>query len=438
MKRKILFYTSVDRNFRSTLLGYLIELQLLENVEIILLCEKFDTPLDSLLDSKSLFPKIVKKVYIGQYDSTSIYSFKNFLKLNKLAKEVVSIYAPSLVITTSDFHSIFELLICRYAKNSNTKVLSIACSTSPGDMKSIANWIRLYTLNTKYFKLYKHLAIVILFFRKHIAHYTVHYIFPVLSGIYPFIGKSSYLLYKGQSGMRNADYQIVFSEQEKNNFIKSGVLKEKIYVIRHPYSNEIAKNVLSSLFRNKLQNIDFLILHPAELIGFKADDFSLIDKEVRVSKNIALLKTIFELFPFSNVCIKLHPNVSSEVYGYVEKNYSSISERIIFIKHSEPIEALLLNSKVVIDFPRPVSTSIFMNCVLNPQKLSISVDIFNEFLGDYYKNNKCVAYINSIKDFNELLVKYKHGNILNQNSYADFEFDYDNINSFIIDKLLIA
>ena len=436
--RTILLYTSVERNFRSTLLGYLYDLQFLENTKLVVLYEKFCDPILDLLEQKKIFPNVIEKIYVGQYDSSSIMNFTSFRKSNLLAKNIINRYKPNLVIVSSDFHSIFELIICKYSKKSKINIISIACSNSTGKMDLMAKWIELYSINTKYKKFNKNIAKYIFTIRKYISHFIIHYLFPVLTGNLPFIGNSSYLLYKGQSGCRNANFQIVFSEQEKQYFIQSGVQSEKIVIIKHPYSNIFTRNIISNLVQNK-NDIDFIILHSAELIGFTNEKLTLINSNERIQINVRILNIIVDIFPFSNIYIKFHPNITLDNLNHLKSRYHSVSNKIVFIEKSIPIEPLLINSKVVIDFPRAVSTSLIMNTIINPNSTSISMNVFNEFQGDYYKNNKSVEYITSLTQFEDVLEKLKKISLKknNQMNYCDNSFDYDSIINFLINKMLI-
>lgn len=437
MNNKIVFYSSVERNFRSTLLGYLLELQHFENIDIILLHEQLDSDLYDFLNNKIYFPRIVEFIQIDQYDKNLTSNINKFREISKLANQIIINYLPDIVIVSSDFHSIFELFLCRYGKRYNKKIISIACSNSVGEMSKISKWIKLYSLKTKFSSVIPFISLAIYSLRKYVAHFSIHFIFPIFSGNFPLLGKSSYLLYTGQSGMRDATYQIVFSDQEKQNFQKSGVSVDKLYTIRHPYYSDPIKNVIKLFFNGSL-DIDFLILHPAELIGFNNDNFSTISIDSRINQNIKVLNKINEFFPDKLIHIKLHPNVSTQNLDYIKNQYSCAAKNLIFIDHSLPIELLLINSKVVIDLPRPVSTSIFMNTIINPSGIAISLDLFEEFLGDYYKFNKSVKYFTNIDSFIDFLISYKNKTFKNEVKYGHNQFDYSSLSSFIKDKTLIV
>lgn len=437
MINKVVFYSSVERNFRSTMLGYLLELQNSENIEIVLLHEQLDSHLLNFLKNTKHFPRIVEFVYIGQYDSNLTSSIKQFRRISQLAYVIINKYLPTIVITSSDFHSIFELFLCRAAKSCNKKVISIACSNSVSEMKKISKWISLYSINTKFKFLSPFLAFLFYTSRKYVAHFSIHFLYPVFSGNLPFFGKSSFLLYSGQSGMRDATYQIVFSEQEKNHFQQSGVHFSKLITIRHPYYSDSIKAIIKNYFSESLE-IDFLILHSAELIGFDNNDFSIISIEKRIDVNIKVFNAINEYFPDKLIYIKLHPNVSKQNLDYIKNRYLNAAKNLIFIDHSVPIEVLLINSKVIIDLPRPVSTSIFMNTLFNPSGISISLDLFKEFLGDYYKNNNSVVYRTNIDSFVDFLISYKNMAFKSDFTYGDNQFDYSSLISFTTDKSLIV
>jgi len=56
--KKIIFYTSTPRNFRTTLIGYLYEI--CQVYPVILLCEELDFETEEILRNKELFPKLEK------------------------------------------------------------------------------------------------------------------------------------------------------------------------------------------------------------------------------------------------------------------------------------------------------------------------------------------------------------------------------------------
>jgi hypothetical protein len=433
----ILFYTSNSKNFRSTLLGYLFDLQKCDNIQIILLVENFNNDLNLFLSDKSIFPKIIRIIYVGQYDNGTLFNFLHFKKLHRIVKDAIRDFNPILLIVSSDFHSIFELLICRFAKLNKTKIISIACSNTISDMKTTAEWIRMYTLDVRYKFIPKFISKIIFNSKTWFNHFIVYNLSPLSIGITPFYGYSSYLLMRGQSGMRDADFQLVYSNQEKINFIKSGVNKNIIYNIKHPYFNINEKYPLNNFFNDSKLNIDFLIIHPAELVGYNNSDFSLISQTTRIKINLELLSIINNLFPKSNIYIKLHPDVSKNIYDLLYCEYLRISKNIIFIDPKSPIESYFFNTKVIIDFPRSGSTSIFLSTVFKPNILKISADVFQEFWGDNYKNNKSVKYTNSLNDFKNVLTSYKNREIFSDWNYNMETFDHINILDFLKNKTLI-
>jgi hypothetical protein len=434
---RIIFYTSNDRNFRSTLLGYLYELQKLEDIEIILLTEKLDLSLLNLVSNKLFFPKIINIIPVCQYSSNFIYNPFIFNRFKNLASTICKTYKPNLIFVSSDFHSIFELLLCRFSKLTNAKIISIACSTSISSMNTTANWIRLYTIHTYYKNIYKHIAFSLYYLKMYCSHFLLYFILPILTGIRPFFGNSSYILHTGQSGMRDADFQIVFSNQEKNNFISSGVKSSKITIVRHPYSVLNTRELIKSLYPKNFKVIDFLILYPSELIGFNSNSLTLINENTRIEMNVNLLQCLVDLFPDANICFKFHPDISLDIMNSLQSIYLNISNKIKFLDSTLPIDLLLHNSNVVIDFPRPGSTSVFLCTVLNPDATAISANIFNEYWGANYKFNTSVKYADNFNSYKEILCNIKTKTNLQKDYYHDSFFDFHNIISFLNYKNLL-
>ena len=63
--KKVIFYTSIPRLFRTTLIGHLYEIA--QVYPVILLSEKLDSETERALKNKDLFPKLEKIIPVQQY-----------------------------------------------------------------------------------------------------------------------------------------------------------------------------------------------------------------------------------------------------------------------------------------------------------------------------------------------------------------------------------
>ena len=143
--KTIVFYTSIPRLFRTTLIGNLYEIA--QVYPVILLSEKLDPETEKILNDKKLFPKLKEIIPVRQYDGE-----RNFLAKNryfyKLAKEVVQRHKPDIVITTNDIYP-FELYFLRFTKR--TKAINVICQAGfrLGEWKERVLWSYLDNTRSK-------------------------------------------------------------------------------------------------------------------------------------------------------------------------------------------------------------------------------------------------------------------------------------------------
>ena len=100
-----------------------------------------------------------------------------------------------------------------------------------------------------------------------------------------------------------------------------------------------------------------------------------------------------------------------------------------YLDSFEPIDIYAVNAKIILEFPRSVSTALLISRYINPNSLIISLDIYNEFLGSYYKNIPVINYVESLTNFKKIF-DFRSDTNLNL-EYDNSKFNFDNLPDFI-------
>lgn len=401
--KKVLFYTSIPRVFQTTLIGNLYEI--CQVYPTILLSEELSSETERILQKKELFPKLEKIVPVRSSAEKRNNPFlKNFYLYN-LAKKIIKEYQPDVVITASDMYP-FEMYLMRFSKK--IKALKLALQPlNVVDSQAIEKWV---DLTNSYLRFPSFLPFRLRFFlakcRKNFGHFFYYWFLPVVVGEKPFFGKSSYILRKGNSGMRDADYQIVFSERDYRIFIKDGVPAEKLYILNHPLSREtkkfFEKAYFNKLKKDKKEKNIFCLMLPGEIeLGFKRSNFSLISGEEREIKWVRIIELISHIFPEWKIYIKPHPDTRN--IDKLKEKFELISKNIKVADIQDSADKYVAMGDVIIGLPLSVSTVLFTASLQCSEKPIISLDFHQEILGDYYKDFKGVEYIDNEDKFINVL-----------------------------------
>ena len=392
--KKIIFYSHTPRIFRTTLIGHLYEIS--QIYPVILLSEELDDEIKEILRNKKLFPKLEKIIPVEQFTGKKMNLFFQNRQLFKLAKNVIQEYKPDIVISPSDTHSLFELYLARFAKEARALVISIQCTL----VNEIAQIARLVDLTNAHLKFPSFLPLgfrlFLVKYRKYLGHLLYYWILPLLVAERPFFGKSSYILRKGVSGMRDADYQTVFSKKYYDIFINDGIPVEKLCILSHPLERETKKlfekiSVAKNNYKNIKNTVTLLI--PADEIGFKKEDQSLISEEERLKIRMEIVRLVTEVLRDWKVFIKPHPDLKN--FSEIKNIFESISDFVEVVNPLEPSDKYVQISNIIIGLPKSISTVLFTASLRYPEKTIISLDFHQELLGDAYKNFDGVEYIKS-------------------------------------------
>ena len=108
----LLFYTSVPRSFRTTLIGHLYKLASV--YPVVLLSEDLDQFTEEIVKNKKLFPKLEEIIPIHQHTGEKRSLLAKNKELATIAREVIEKYRPRIVITANDLY-LFEMYLFREA-----------------------------------------------------------------------------------------------------------------------------------------------------------------------------------------------------------------------------------------------------------------------------------------------------------------------------------
>jgi len=399
-KYKVLFYTSISRLFRTTLIGHLYEIARV--YPTIVLSEELDSETMEIIKDKNLFPNIIEIIRIDSPFYGKIVG-KN-RKMYKTIKNTVLRYKPDIVMAPNDMNPA-ELYLMRCAR----RVGAVNIVTQAGmRAKELKNLALFSSMNNAYVKMPSFLPLNIkLFFvkLKKLLGYILYYWFlPLTVGELPFFGKSSFIHLKGTPGMRDGDYYIVFSKREYDICIKEGTSPEKLYILSHPLARNIMKNFLktkttSNLSVKQEKNKKVLtLMFPTEEVGFRGADFHLIPKEEILKNKIRIVSLTAGILKNWKIFIKPHPLMAElpELLQKTTQTFESISKQIKVISPLESADKYIEMSDVIMGIP-PASNVLFTASLQCPEKTILSIDLKREFLGDAYKNFEGIEYVDSEK-----------------------------------------
>ena len=108
---KILFYTFTPRAFRATLIGHLYEI--CQKYPTVLLAEELDDATEKILKDRRWFPNLKEIVPVRQFTGKRVSLFVQNFRAFRQTKKTIKIYKPDVVISGSDYNSLFELYLFR-------------------------------------------------------------------------------------------------------------------------------------------------------------------------------------------------------------------------------------------------------------------------------------------------------------------------------------
>lgn len=434
---KILFYTFTPRAFRATLIGHLYEI--CQKYPTVLLSEKLDDATEKILGDRNLFPNLETIIPARQFTGRKTNLFIQNFRLFRQAKKIIDAYRPDVVISGSDYNSLFELYLFRFAKQAGSATIAIQPSLALGETKIVQRWIDLTNIHERFHKFLPFtLKRLVVYSRKQLGHALIYWLLPILAGQKPFTGKSSYVLRAGNSGMRDADFQIVLSKKDCDLFKRSGVPEKKLYILPHPFFRKSNNQVFDKLYKQggwlkKGRGRSVSIMLPNEItLGFKNNTWKIIERNEREKEWQEIVSITASALPGWRIYIKPHPDGID--LATLKEKFQAISSKITVTDPRSAAEAYTKISDVVIGLPPPASTTLFTALSQSPQKPILALDTLKEVIGDYYKNFEGIEYITDKDKLTQILKliranKYRRGGTVAQ--LKDFNDTVEMIKSLL-------
>jgi len=408
--KKVLFYTSIPRGFCDVGIAYLYEIAKVQPV--VLLSEELDPKTKKILHSKTLFPNLQKILPVHQFTKSNPNIFKKNGYLYTLAKNIIETEKPDVIVTSDDIYP-FELYLLRLAKRKGIYTIAIQPSLHPetGEVRLYNILLDAHLRTPPWLPLFLRIGFVKV--KRLAGHFLYYWILPFLMGEPPFKGQSSYILWKGSPGLRDSDYYIVFSKRDYDLCVQEGVSKNKLRIIAHSLCRIhtrkfLERNLLkeNNAYRTTRKTLTFF--YPSERIGIKKADYSLIPAQEMQEKRERLLKIINEILSSWQIIVKPHPQ--TENFMNLKTRLESLSPNIRVADPADRASHYIAVSNVIIGIP-PVSTTLYTSSLQCPKKAILSINLYNELLGDLYKNFSGIDYI---EEENDLIKTLK---CLQENTY---------------------
>jgi len=400
---KVIFYTSLPRLFRATLIGYLYEIS--QVYHVVLLSEELDEETKNILSKKELFPGLEKVIQVRQYtDKRRVLSLGKNRYLKKAAKKIIKEENPDIVILENDFY-FFEMCLLRYACNA-LKICFRPCFQL-GPKKEERLWSVLKNAHKMPafmpFFIRKGLAEL----KKYLAHFLYYVILPLAVFERPFFGKSSCFLTADIAGLRQADYSTVLSQRDYDLVVTEGLPKERVHILPHPLELESRKFLEKAYSFNKDSGYNKIItfMYSDQGSGIRKEDNSFISSQEQQKTIIRIVSVLAKEFSDWAIFIKPHP-VTNNFKELVDV-FSLISSNIKVARPSEPADKFIEKSSIIIG-TSPSSNSLFTASLQNPEKIILSLDFDKELLGDSFKDFAGIEYIDNEEDFIKILKDIKN------------------------------
>jgi len=219
--------------------------------------------------------------------------------------------------------------------------------------------------------------------------------------------------------------------------MKDGVAREKLFTIGHPLEHKGARVFFEQTYfsQHKEKEIPntITIIWPEEKTGFRQQDQSIIPREQMQERRIWITRLLIEKFPGWKIYIKPHP--SEKEAPHIKEFLGRISSDISVADPGEPADMYIEKSMVVVGMSLP-STTLFTALKQHSDKIILSLNLDNEFLGDSYKDFDGIEYIDSEGKLIEILNSIKNNTYKKERSGAvEFDFsDAEKLIQYLYDK----
>ena len=430
----VLFYSGTARSFQTTLVGYLHETA--QRFPVVILSETLSPEIAVALSNSRLFPQLKEIVPVCQFSGKP----RGVLAMNryacKTARAFIARFNPSVVVAPSDNDSLFELYLMRFARKAGAFCVSISCTLTHPDVRMLRRYVdrrNVHARTPAWWPMWLRLTVIKL--RKYAAHALVYWFLPLLQKQPPFWGLTSYILFRGISGMRDAHLQIVMSEKDHHIYRGRGVPTGKLRYLPHPASRtrQFFEQVVWKVSgvgtsRERLA----LFLLPENTISFRGQSCAIIPEEDVLQRRFELIHAAVEELPGWQISVKPHPIIKS-VTALVER-CAIFGNRIQFVDPKARLESCIQNADLVADLPLSGSTGLFSACLQRPGIPKFAINCDDEFFGDYYRRFPGVEYITSVDQFRAALRLVHHGLYHRPDGVAPASGgSVDSLLSFIVD-----
>ncbi len=413
--KKVIFYPGPIHLFWTTGIYYVDELS--KYFEVTLVLEKATKEDEEKINY--LTENRLKKIYHIKYANKlrRHWIYKN--TAIKLVKEI----KPDFVFADNDMFP-FNTYLLYYAKKGGTINICYQTGFIMGrrsecrEARDILKGAKIQNrLNIPFY-----IAILLGKIMDLLKHHWHYFIAPILIGHSPFFGPSSVYTIKGRCCMRDGDYFIVFSERERRICILDGLPEDKIIIVSHPLawkSNKGFKNQLLNYHTTKIDD-DIMSIEENNIVIFLSNLEQGIDRKTkRLTKKgeifemwKRIIETISKKYTNYTIFIKSHPILQpkDDSFRYIQFISQQLPNTKLVDKDKDAMY-YVSRSKVIIS---EVSTILYISSLLFDNKMIISLDLCDRYLGDVYKETKNINYISNLKDLKALDFDKKEKILLSQ------------------------
>jgi hypothetical protein len=235
-------------------------------------------------------------------------------------------------------------------------------------------------------------------------------------------------LWSGASGSNTSNFHLAFSEYEKNQYIRSGVNKEKLLTIAHPFTIKESKPLFDLLFPYKFKESNSILVTMDTIYDHFYKNKKPYSKNERIKDTLSILKNLSIMFNEKNILIKPHPeSIYFDTFSYIISELEEF-ENIEFLNPTTPIESFFNSVDTLICLPPAFSSSLVFFKLFYPEKSAIAIDFYSEYFGDVFKDGEYgINYVSSLEELKSVV---KAKNIKKEK----FNYDFQNINSFLQSK----
>jgi len=415
------------------LIGYLHQVCL--HWRVVLLTEELDEETERLLADPTLFPGIVGRIRINQYDGAGEGLMARNRRMSRLAREIVDTWRPSVVFASGG--DLFEHYLRRYAKQA-CGAINISCS-GVSLMRHMRDSILLYNLHSAEtrFPAWLPRSVRRAFARawRQIAQFVYYVVVPLTAGQRPFLGVNG--IYQiDETRFGNMDIAIVFTRDNQEMLMRDGAPTGRVLVVPYPIKPGAADPIWRALsiypstsrYWPKVLTSFFLIQRN---FAFRRDNYTLIPDNPLYASRVSVIKALLAMLPGWEIRIKPHPmSAASPIYEDIRRTITALSNRIVWVPPDDPADRHIAASGAVVCFP-PASTTIFSAITQRPGIPALMVDINRELMGDGCLGLHGVVTIDSLRELNDRLATLAAGTWRGSSYHHDVG-DFDTLNDLII------